>query len=189
MRALLFLMVAAAQSALAGSGTCTWTATDAALSLSCAGAEAPPPPPPPPPVVTPVTPPTNCVTPSYTATFTYPGQFFEYSLANGQVAALKMPETKRNGWVESLVFQSTGTPSDLEAVGTISGQPGCISTTVPACSASGSAWSSIDLHGQTGNPGGNCPIGTGLVYYMNVTVTNCAQDRCTIRTQYWGGGQ
>lgn len=183
------LLMLLSLSAAAETLTCEVTDTASLLALSCARTAAPPVIPPviPPTQPPPVQPPSDCKAPSFVAQFTSPGQFFEYSLANGQVAALAFPVIKPNGWVESAVFQSTATPADLQAVGTISGQPGCISTTVPACTASGSAWSSIDLHGQVAP--GYCPIAAGLVYYMNVTVTNCAQDRCTLRTQYWGGGQ
>lgn len=169
--------------ALATTGTCTWNADSATLSLSCSTGETPPPPPPPPVVTPPIT---GCIPPTYTNTFNHTGQFFDFSLATGQVARLQLPPIAGGSWAEVIVFQSTGTPSDLQAEASIS--EACATFDVPKeCKQAGSAWSSIDLYSFTPPTYGYCGLVPTTTYYMNVRNTNCGLDRCPMRAQYIGG--
>lgn len=177
--------------ALAQGIICSGTLNSGAGVLNCVPAGSPiPPVEVPPPVNIPGTPttPTGCSSPNVSRTFDHTGQFFDFSLAQGQTAAFQLPPVQARSWAENLVFQSTGTPSDLTAQGALADCPGKFDP--PAeCTQSGSAWSSIDVYAFAIPYASYCALIPGKTYYFNVRPTNCALNSCPMRTQYWGGLQ
>jgi hypothetical protein len=122
--------------------------------------------------------------------FTYTGQFKDFSIRRGGVAAFKLPNvTKGARHAEMIAFQSTATPSDLQSEVAISSACGSFDV-APECTQSGSSWSSIDLYAFSSNMG-YCKLTPGTTYYVNVRnvvngVNSCKASSCAQRLQYIG---
>jgi hypothetical protein len=122
--------------------------------------------------------------------FSYTGQFKDFSILKGGTASFRMPSVTLSGrHAEMIAFQSTSTPSDLQSEVAISTT--CGDFNVPdICKQSGSSWSSIDLYAFSSNMG-YCTLVPGTTYYVNVrnvvnNTDSCKAASCAQRLQYIG---
>jgi hypothetical protein len=134
--------------------------------------------------------------PEYTSTFSHSGNFKEICLSRGRYASVKMPVPNANEFAEIVAFQSTATPSDLNAQVVISTAQGDFIGLAPNCQSQGSAWSSIDIMMFTsGSNPQYCQLQVGQTYYANYRHVNadlspsCQDASCCARLQYFGGKQ
>jgi hypothetical protein len=133
------------------------------------------------------------VSPAYTGVFANTGNFKEICLGPGQYAAVKLPiAIATNRHAEIIPFQSTLTPSNLNAQVVISTTPGDFKGTA-FCEQHGNAWSGMDLYAFTNTTAQYCYTIPGKQYYANyrhiegdLITPSCKQESCCARLQYIG---
>jgi hypothetical protein len=132
-------------------------------------------------------------TPAYSGSFANSGNFKDICLGVGQFATVKLPlTTATNRHAEIIPFQSTLTPSTLNAQVVISTIPGDFKGTA-LCEQHGNAWSGMDLYAFTNVTSQYCYAIPGKQYYVNyrhveadLTTPSCKQESCCARLQYIG---